>query len=67
MATAPYELTHPHLANRTEFERAEHQEDKRPHLETFAEHEDHLTRELRERTNPSNAYSSGTSSVASAT
>ena len=67
MATPPYELTHPHLANRTEFERVEHQEDKAPHLEMFSEYEDHLTREPREHTDPSKSHSSGAGSVASAT
>jgi hypothetical protein len=67
MATAPYEFAHPHLANRTEFERTEHEEDKAPHLETFAEYEDHLTREPREHTDPSKYHWSGAGSVASAT
>jgi hypothetical protein len=45
MEAPPYDLTHPHLGNRTEFERVEHREDKAPHLEMFSEYEDHLTGE----------------------
>lgn len=45
MGTQPYEVLHPHLATRTEFERAEHQEDKAPHLESMSECEDRIDRE----------------------